>query len=159
VPSHFDPSLSISVVAPVGWERERTEEFPLFLLAPREGDYRSNLGFSRAAAAEATPALMAAAIAGARAQQKAEYARFEELAASDFELDGAPAFLQHYRWQPDGAAQPFMQLFGLVQTDAHGLIEINASTLQSLAEHVLPVIGSIIESVRFIPFPPPPLRS
>ena len=57
--SHFDRGLGISVEAPADWERGATADFPLLLVAPREHDFRSNVGFSRAAAPPTEEAMAA----------------------------------------------------------------------------------------------------
>ncbi len=59
--------------------------------------------------------------------------------------------LQIYRWKPAEAPEPFTQVFGLVLTNDHGLLEINGATLQSLQEQALPAFDSIVRSIRFIP--------
>lgn len=151
MPSHFDPELGISLEAPAGWERGRTGDFPLLMLAPRESDYRSNLGFSRADEPAPDAQLMEQTIAASRAQQREEYPSFVELGEQRFEIDGCRAFVQTYRWQPPSAPQPFVQVFGVVLTPAHGLVELNGATLQSLAERTLPIFDRILASIRFIP--------
>ena len=151
VVSHFDRGLGISLERPSDWEVGRTDAFPLLLLAPAESGYRSNLGFSRGEAPSASPAVLDATLALAREQQRADYPGFDELAVLRFEQDGFPALLQLYRWQPPGAAEPFTQLFALVLTRDHGLLELNGATLHSLEARALPALEAIVRSIRFIP--------
>jgi len=149
--SHFDRGLGISLERPADWEVGRTDDFPLALLAPAEAGYRSNIGFSRAEPPATTPEVLDATLAVARDQQRAEYPGFEELGEARFEQDGFPAVLQLYRWQPPGAPEPFTQIFALVLTRDHGLLEINGATLRSLEERALPALQAIVRSIRFIP--------
>ncbi len=149
--SHFDRGLGISFEHPADWQVGQTDAFAVAVLAPVEAGYRSNVGFSRADPPALTPAVLEATLAAAQAQQQAEYASFVELGVVRFEQDGCPAVLQLYRWQPAGAAEPFTQLFALVLTPHHGLLEINGATLRSLEERALPALEAIVRSVRFIP--------
>lgn len=151
MPSHFDRALGVSLVAPPTWQRGRTDDFAMVFLAPPEAGYRSNLGFSRADPPTLTAAVMAATIATAREQQRTAYPGFVELAAEPREVDGHPAFVQRYQWQQAGAPEPFVQVFGLVLTKDHGLLELNGATLRSLADRILPIFDDIIASIRFIP--------
>lgn len=149
--SHFDRGLGISVEAPADWERGATADFPLLLVAPREHDFRSNVGFSRAAAPP-TEEAMAAAIAAARAAQARDYPQLEVLDESVLTLDGQPAYVQHYQWRPPGAAEPLVAIFGLVRAGEHGLVEINGSTVLSSAGARVPEMIALVRSLRFIPF-------
>jgi hypothetical protein len=151
VVSHFDRGLGISLERPSDWEVGRTDAFALVLLAPAESGYRSNLGFSRGLPPSTNPDVLDATLAIARDQQRTDYPGFDELAVLRFDQDGFPALLQLYRWQPPGAAEPFTQLFALVLTRDHGLLELNGATLRSLEPHALPVLESIVRSIRFIP--------
>jgi hypothetical protein len=149
--SHFDRGLGISLEHPDDWQVGRSAAFPLVLLAPIASGYRSNVGFSRSEPPSTSPDVLDATLAIARDQQRADYPGFEELADLRFEQDGFPARLQLYRWQPPGAAEPFTQLFGLVLTRDHGLLEINGATLRSLEASALPALEAIVRSIRFIP--------
>jgi len=149
--SHFDRDLGISLERPSDWEVGRTADFAVVLLAPPVAGYRSNLGFSRADPPALTPAVLDATLAAARAQQHAEYPAFVEVGEVRFTQDGCPAVLQIYRWQPPEAREPFTQVFGLVLTAHHGLLEINGATLHSLEERALPAFEAIVRSIRFIP--------
>jgi len=149
--SMFDPLLGLSVEAPDGWAQHSTEDFPFLLLAPREADYSSNLGFSRSGDPSPSPEGMQRAIAAARAEQEAEYPGFIHLAERHGEVDGFPAYIQIYSWQPESAPQPFVQIYGLVLTERNGLIEINGATLATLSATVLGQFDAIIASIRFIP--------
>ncbi len=149
--SHFDRDLGISLERPSDWQVGRTDDFTVVLLAPPITGYRSNLGFSRADPPALTPAVLEATLATARAQQHDEYPGFVELGEVRFVQDGCPAVLQIYRWQPPDVPEPFTQVFGLVLTTDHGLLEINGATLMSLEGQALPAFEAIVRSIRFIP--------
>jgi hypothetical protein len=149
--SHFDRALGISLERPADWQIGSTEDFPLALLAPVDAGYRSNIGFSRGDPPALTDEVLDATLAAARAQQAAEYPGFDELSEVRFVQDGHPAVLQLYRWQPPGAPEPFTQIFALVLTRDHGLLEINGATLRSLEPRALPALEAIVRSIRFIP--------
>jgi hypothetical protein len=150
--SHFHRALSISVVAPQDWIRSQTEDFPLLLLAPLRDGTRSNIGFSKSNTAASLPDVLHRVLHASRQQQTSEYLDFEERSVESFSIDQCPAILQTYRWRPLDASQPLHQWFGLVQTTAHGLIELNAFTTAAHAERVSPQIRDILTSIRFIPF-------
>lgn len=150
MPSHFDRGLGISLEAPAGWERAATADFPLLVVAPREHGFRTNVGFSRAAAPP-TEEHLAQALAAARAAQVRDYPQLVVLAEDALTIDDCPAVLQRYRWQPPGAPEPLVAIFGLVRAGAHGLVEINGSTVLSLADRMMPVLDAIVRSLRFIP--------
>lgn len=152
--SHYHAGLGISLLVPPPWQRARTDQVPLVFIAPVEAGFRSNLGFMRAPPDPAAPPpaeALAAAIARAHAERSAEYPGFMEIAARHLVVDGRAAFLQRYRWHPPEVPQPFAQLFGLVVTDDHGLLEINGATLDSLAARFLPLFEEIVRSIRFEP--------
>jgi hypothetical protein len=151
VVSHFDRGLGISLEHPDDWEVGHTDAFALVVVAPPEAGYRSNLGFSRGEPPSTSPDVLDATLEIARDQQRTGYPGFEELAVLRFEQDGFPALLQLYRWQPASAVEPFTQLFALVLTRDHGLLEINGSTLRSLEASALPALEAIVRSIRFIP--------
>ncbi len=149
MPSHYDRDLRISLVLPEHWEVGSTPDFPLFLVAPQQQGFRSNLGFSRSEMPP-DPDVVTRMVEAARREQAAEYPGFNELSARELEIDSCPTFLQIYAWRPDGAAQPFRQWFGLVRTPRHGLIELNGATLESLASSAGPAVEGILRSVRFV---------
>ena len=151
VVSHYDATLGISIERPADWDVASTPDFTLLVLAPPASGYRSNLGFSRSTPPSQDPAVLDATLDLARAQQATAYPDCGELGVQRFEQDGFPALLQLYRWQAPGAPEPFTQVFGLVLTRDHGLLELNGATLQSLEAQALPAIDAMIRSIRFIP--------
>lgn len=149
--SYFDPQFRISLELPADWAAGHTDDFPLILLAPVTMDYATNLGFSQSDQAIDSPADLDAIIAGVKAEQAAEYERFHQLKEERFWQDGRPAYLQTYRWQPDDAQHPFVQLFGLIVVAPGYLLELNGATLEPLSDDYLPILHQMVRSIRFIP--------
>ena len=148
--SYFDKKLSISLQVPEGWSVAAHPQFDLLILSPAERGYRSNLGFSQVAVDDLTPESLRAIIARTKAEQQADYANFQQLEERDFWLDGRPAYLQRYQWQPEGG-QRFSQLLAAVAVSPQALLEIHGATLQPLAPRYLPLLLEILGSLRFIP--------
>lgn len=147
--------LGISVEVPEAWSVEGTAIFPLQLFAPETDGYRSNLMFSHERFSPPTPEGVAAFMSKVRAEQVEQYPGFCRLDEAEQELDGHPALLQHYRWQPGPPVPDMAQLLAFVVLEPGLLLQVDGATTASLAGELMPALDAVLRTVRIVGRPTP----
>lgn len=154
------PGVGIEVGIPAGWSRQGEEHAQQvrFLAEPLEG-YRSSIALSAGRLDPPTPAGFEALIESVPGSLSARQPDTEVVVVRRFAHHGLPACVFRLRWTPDapppGADRidTFEQLLVLIVLDPEQgrLIQIDATTIEPLAEAHLPLLHAIAETVRPLP--------
>lgn len=150
--NYYDEKLSISLSVPETWRVGENESFELFFIAPEDGGYRTNLGFSiMNGKGELNAEIFMGIIERSRANQAREYPQFEEMLSKKTSVDGRPTWLQQYQWVDPDSQTHFAQILCLIAASPSTIIEINGATLKGMEADYLPVLIEMVESIRLIP--------
>lgn len=151
------PGLGIELGIPAGWSRRGDEQATQvgFLADPLEG-YRSSIALSAGQLDPPTPAGFEALIESVPESLATRQPDAEVLAVRRFAHQGLPACVFRVRWTPDapppGADRidTFEQLIVLIVLDPEQgrLVQVDATTIQPLADDHLPLLQAIAETIR-----------
>jgi hypothetical protein len=137
--------LGIEVSVPSGWTRIASDDLPVAFAGLLEQGHRPTIGLARESFEPPTPEGLAAGIAALHAQQAETYDAFERVAERAEEIDGRPAYVEHFRWTADGLS--ITQLLALIVLGPGEVVKVDGACLTELADQHLPVLEEIVRSI------------
>lgn len=150
VRSYFDPDLRLSIELPATWDIGSTDEFPLVLLAPDEGGFRANVGFSDRAIDPPGKHGFTAAIEQLKTEQADDFDSYELAGERRLVHDGRPGFMLRCRWDLEHGPTRVAQIAALYAVSDERLVEVHCTALAELESSYLPAFHALLDSLRFI---------
>ena len=147
--SYFDQEMMISLQIPEGWQIGHTDQFLRIYLAPAEDNYQVNLGMNVNQSNNAPAEAMDQLLQQTDQQRQQQDPTYKQTSYEKLEIDGNQARLRHYSWSDAGSGLNFSQVQALILKGPL-LLVIDGSSLKQHEKSYIPLLDSVIKSIRFV---------